>query len=117
MYAQVLVATDGSELATRALDHAIELAKLAGSTITVVTVTDPLNVYMGGYAGIAGTTGVVPNNGSARGSLLGEPATLRLRGGTLADLWGGPVVPFEAELAAAPATLPPATDNGVAAMA
>jgi nucleotide-binding universal stress UspA family protein len=56
MYAQVLVATDGSELATRALDHAIELAKLAGSTITVVTVTDPLNVYMGGYAGIAGTT-------------------------------------------------------------
>lgn len=40
MYHNILVATDGSELATKGLDHALKLAKLAGAKVTIITVTD-----------------------------------------------------------------------------
>ena len=43
--------------------------------------------------------------GSARGTLLGEPAKLSLRGGTLPDLLRELVTPIEIEIAAAPAKL------------
>ena len=55
MYAHILVATDGSELASRALDHALGLAKALGSAVTIVTVTEPTAVLGGGYATVAGT--------------------------------------------------------------
>jgi len=54
MYARILIATDGSDLADRALDHALQLAKLAGSEVTIVTVTEPTTVVGGGYAAVAG---------------------------------------------------------------
>jgi nucleotide-binding universal stress UspA family protein len=41
MYTHILIATDGSELATRALEHGLTLAKLDGARVTVVTVTGP----------------------------------------------------------------------------
>lgn len=55
MYARILVAMDGSDLAARALDHALQLAKLAGSAMTIVTVNEPAVVAGGGYAAVAGT--------------------------------------------------------------
>lgn len=55
MYTHILVATDGSELGGRALDHALGLAKDLGSQVTVVTVTEPAAVVGGGYATVAGT--------------------------------------------------------------
>lgn len=55
MYARILIATDGSDLADRALDRGLELAKLAGSEVTIVTVTEPAAVIGGGYATVAGT--------------------------------------------------------------
>jgi nucleotide-binding universal stress UspA family protein len=54
MYARILIASDGSELADRALDHGLQLAKLAGSEVTIVTVTEPVTIVGGGYASIAG---------------------------------------------------------------
>ena len=54
MYARILIATDGSELADRALDHAVQLAKLAGSEVTIVTVTEPAAIVGTGYASMAG---------------------------------------------------------------
>lgn len=54
MYAQILIASDGSELADRALEHGLQLAKLAGSALTIVTVTEPVTIVGGGYASIAG---------------------------------------------------------------
>jgi nucleotide-binding universal stress UspA family protein len=41
MYTHILVATDGSELATKGLDHAISLAKRLEAKLTVVTITEP----------------------------------------------------------------------------
>lgn len=54
MYARILIATDGSELADRAVDHGVQLAKLAGSEVTIVTVTEPVTIVGGGYATVVG---------------------------------------------------------------
>ena len=55
MYSHILVAVDGSDLAGRALDHALQLAKALGSQVTVVTVTEPAALVGGGYGAVAGT--------------------------------------------------------------
>ena len=44
MYKHVLITTDGSELATRALEHGLALAKRDNARVTVVTVTEPWSV-------------------------------------------------------------------------
>jgi nucleotide-binding universal stress UspA family protein len=54
MYARILIATDGSELADRAIVHGVQLAKLAGSEVTIVTVTEPVSIVGGGYATVVG---------------------------------------------------------------
>jgi nucleotide-binding universal stress UspA family protein len=40
MYEHLLVATDGSELAARAVAHGLDLANALGARVTAVTVTD-----------------------------------------------------------------------------
>lgn len=40
MYQHILIATDGSELATKGLDHGLRLAKALGAKTTIVMVTD-----------------------------------------------------------------------------
>lgn len=55
MYAQILIATDGSELASHALDQGLKLAKTLGSQVTIVTVTEPAAIIGGGYATVAGS--------------------------------------------------------------
>lgn len=45
MYANILVGTDGSDLAGLALDHAVELAKRLGAKLTIVTVSDSLPAF------------------------------------------------------------------------
>jgi len=39
MYKHILIATDGSELSEKGLDHGLALAKALGAAVTVVTVT------------------------------------------------------------------------------
>jgi nucleotide-binding universal stress UspA family protein len=45
MYANVLIPTDGSELAGKAVAHGIALAKRIGARITVLTVSPPFHVF------------------------------------------------------------------------
>ena len=45
MYKHILVPTDGSELAQRAVQPGIELAKALGARIHFVTVTEPFHVF------------------------------------------------------------------------
>ena len=42
MYKHILIATDGSELASKAVEHGLRLAKTVGAKATVVTVTEPM---------------------------------------------------------------------------
>lgn len=55
MYKKILIATDGSDLAQRALDHGLQLAKIVGAEVTVVTIIEPSAMLGGGYANMAGT--------------------------------------------------------------
>ena len=45
MYKHILIATDGSELANRALAHGLALAKQVKAPVTLVTVTQPWSAF------------------------------------------------------------------------
>jgi nucleotide-binding universal stress UspA family protein len=45
MYQHMLIATDGSELATRAVEHGLTLAKRVGARVTIVTVTERWSAF------------------------------------------------------------------------
>jgi len=45
MYRNILIATDGSELAEKAVSHGVALAKLAGARVTALIVEAPFNVF------------------------------------------------------------------------
>jgi nucleotide-binding universal stress UspA family protein len=53
MYKHILIATDGSELAGKAVAAGFELAKQLGAKVTAVTVTEPWTAYMSGEFGLA----------------------------------------------------------------
>src|ERR1700761_7566641 len=52
MYANILLSTDGSDVARKGVKHGIALAKALNAKVTVITVTEPLPVdYGSGHAG------------------------------------------------------------------
>lgn len=51
MYKNLLIATDGSELAAKGVAHGLGLAKALGAKVTVVTVSDPWTVFANGEFG------------------------------------------------------------------
>jgi nucleotide-binding universal stress UspA family protein len=53
MYAHILIATDGSDLAQRAVEQGLALAKVLGSTVTAVTVTEPWTAAVSGEWAVA----------------------------------------------------------------
>jgi nucleotide-binding universal stress UspA family protein len=48
MYANILLSTDGSDVAKKGVKHGIALAKALNAKVTVITVTDPLPIDHGG---------------------------------------------------------------------
>jgi len=53
MYNHILIATDGSELAGRAVEQGLDLAKALSSRVTVVTVTEPWTAAVSGEWAVA----------------------------------------------------------------
>jgi nucleotide-binding universal stress UspA family protein len=51
MYKNLLIATDGSELAEKAVAHGVELAKALGAKVTAVIVSEPWTVFATGEVG------------------------------------------------------------------
>ncbi|WP_157959710.1 universal stress protein [Devosia submarina] len=47
MFHHLVVAVDGSELAERALRSSLELARVHGSRVTIITCTDPISAGLG----------------------------------------------------------------------
>lgn len=45
MYKNILIATDGSSLATRAVEHGVKLASALGARVTMLTVTERFHVF------------------------------------------------------------------------
>ncbi len=54
MYKHILIATDGSDLARKGLDHGMELAKLLDAKVTILTVSEPLRMETAHAAKLAG---------------------------------------------------------------
>ena len=51
MYANILLSTDGSDVARKGVEHGVALAKALNARVTVITVTEPLPVdYGSGHA-------------------------------------------------------------------
>jgi nucleotide-binding universal stress UspA family protein len=48
MYANILLSTDGSDVARKGVEHGIALAKALNAKVTVITVTEPLFIDYGG---------------------------------------------------------------------
>lgn len=46
MYSHILIATDGSDLANKAVPHGLELAKLTGAKVTALTVRPHLDDFV-----------------------------------------------------------------------
>jgi len=53
MFQHILIATDGSELAHKAVVQGFELAKAVGARLTAVTVTEPWTAVVPGEMGMA----------------------------------------------------------------
>src|SRR5689334_11169652 len=52
MYANILLSTDGSEVAAKGVKHGIALAKALNAKVTIISVTEPMYIdYGGGHAG------------------------------------------------------------------
>ena len=49
MYSNILLSTDGSDLARKGVEHGIALAKALNAKVTVITVTEPLPVDASGW--------------------------------------------------------------------
>ncbi|WP_342211964.1 universal stress protein [Microvirga tunisiensis] len=45
MYKNILIATDGSSLAARAVEHGVNLAKALGAKVLLLTVTERFHVF------------------------------------------------------------------------
>lgn len=52
MYKSIVIATDGSELAAKAVDQGLAIAKALGAKATVVTVTEPWTMVAPGEIGM-----------------------------------------------------------------
>lgn len=56
MYTHILIATDGSELAQKGVDHGLSLARQLGGKVTILNASEPAPVYtMGAEFGAVGT--------------------------------------------------------------
>lgn len=53
MYKHILIASDGSELAGRAVEQGLELAKTLGAKVTAITVTEPWTAAVSGEWAVA----------------------------------------------------------------
>jgi nucleotide-binding universal stress UspA family protein len=53
MYAHILIATDGSDLANCAVEQGLTLAKALGSKVTAITVTEPWTAAVSGEWAVA----------------------------------------------------------------
>ena len=48
MYTNILLSTDGSDVARKGVEHGVALAKALNARLTIITVTEPLEVNYGG---------------------------------------------------------------------
>lgn len=92
MYANILMSTDGSDVASRGVEHGIALAKALNAKATIVTVTEPLPIDYGGghHSGWIPAQAEIDNFDAAcrerAGRVLDEARTMAERSGLSVEL-------------------------------
>lgn len=91
MYANILLSTDGSDVARKGVEHGIALAKALNAKVTVITVTEPLLVgYGSGHGGWIPTQDVIDSYDEARkeraGKVLDDVRAMAEQSGISVDL-------------------------------
>jgi nucleotide-binding universal stress UspA family protein len=92
MYANILLTTDGSEVAGKGVKHGMALAKALNAKVTVLTVTKPLEIDYGGghYSGWIPTQEAVDAFNAASkenaGKVLDESRSMAKQIGISAEL-------------------------------
>lgn len=66
MYKHILIATDGSEVGQKGVDHGLSLARNLSSRVTIITVTEALPLYAGNGFGILASETMVSSYGSGQ---------------------------------------------------
>lgn len=75
MYNRILIPTDGSELASKGVDHGLALAKALGIPATIITVTVPLTGFA--LEGIAQANAIDSYNQAVQNELHGLESQVR----------------------------------------
>jgi nucleotide-binding universal stress UspA family protein len=70
MYKNILIPTDGSELAGKAVKHGAHLAKCLGAKVTVLTVTTPYHIFTVETKMVEDTPGEYRKEAQAEGAKL-----------------------------------------------
>jgi len=91
MYANILLSTDGSDVARKGVKHGIALAKALNAKVTVITVTEPPPVdLVSGHAGWIPPREMLDSFDAARkervGEVLDEVRAMAEQNGTSAEL-------------------------------
>jgi len=82
MFKHVLIATDGSELAERAVAQGLELAKVINARVTAVTVTEPWAAMVVGEAALAFPAGEYEKGAAEHAAkILGRAADMAKKAG------------------------------------
>jgi nucleotide-binding universal stress UspA family protein len=66
VYKHILVATDGSELGQKGLEHGLSLAQDQSARVTIITVSEPYPLYAGDAFGMVPGGAVVAEYGSSQ---------------------------------------------------
>jgi nucleotide-binding universal stress UspA family protein len=86
MFKHVLIATDGSELAERAVAQGLELAKAIGAQVTVVTATEPWAAVVTGETALMFPAGDYERGAAEHAAkILGQAMNLARKAGVACD--------------------------------
>ena len=104
MYQHILIATDGSEVARKGLDHGLRLAGALGARATIAIAAESLMAYVGGDGGLSASAYLeyTAAQKMAAERVLAEAAEAAARAGVAADtLFLENALPAEAIITAA----------------
>jgi nucleotide-binding universal stress UspA family protein len=83
MYKHLLIATDGSDLATKAVEQGVQLAKTLGAPTTIVTVTEPWSsIAQGEVAVYVHEADYEKATAENAGKILGDASAVAAKAGT-----------------------------------
>jgi nucleotide-binding universal stress UspA family protein len=79
MYKQILIATDGSELAQKAVQQGLDLAKRLGAVVTIVSVTAPWPIAEAGGVMVTSPIAAYESAVAREAACVLEPVAARAR--------------------------------------